>query len=321
MPKHLNAMPGPPVRMYRTPRPSSFIKTKSRYACSPNFGRLKPSSHIAAKMSSPIPSAVQHISTHVLTQLDIHRTKSQSPLFVALQGPQGSGKSYTTFHLAKNLSSPPHNLRVATVSLDDLYLPHSALAQLISHTNNPLLHGRGLPGTHDIPLAIEVLTQLKHINHDGEDHVVHLPVYDKSLFNGQGDRSTQTVPVHAPPHLDVVIVEGWCTGFYPISQEVLDKRWEAWTKKAAICKKEDIIEINEMLEKGYVGIWDLFDSFVQVRKLLLPSTLILVLILASTDKTTHTTPWICCIGIRYHIYVEAPARTCYEGPKWWKRDE
>lgn len=90
--------------------------------------------------------------------------------------------------------------------MDDLYLPHEQLTALASNNpNNGLLHGRGLPGTHDLPLGAEVLNALRHIN-SREGKVVQLPIYDKSQYGGLGDRSQETNEVKGP--LDLVIFEG-----------------------------------------------------------------------------------------------------------------
>ena len=56
---------------------------------------------------APLPKSVEIIAEHVLTQLNNAKNR---PLFVALQGPQGSGKSYTADLLAAHLSAPPHAL-------------------------------------------------------------------------------------------------------------------------------------------------------------------------------------------------------------------
>jgi D-glycerate 3-kinase len=49
-----------------------------------------------------------------------------------------------------------------------------------------------------------------------------LPVFDKSLFGGAGDRSRETVQVQGP--LDVVVLEGWCCGFSPLGEDEIRQR-------------------------------------------------------------------------------------------------
>lgn len=212
-----------------------------------------------------LPASVKLISSHILTCLSAVK---QKPLFVALQGPQGSGKSYLTA-LVKNVLSSQHALRVAVLSIDDLYLPHSSLVSLASeHPGNPLWRGRGQPGTHDVLLGRRVLQALK----DGVGPV-EIPRFEKSLFNGEGDRLPMdgTGTIHNPP-IDVVIMEGWCMGFYPISGEELDRRWSGIWKEEKnkltlqdefVGTKENIELINNKLFE-YTHLWSFFDVFIQV---------------------------------------------------------
>ncbi|KAF8908047.1 hypothetical protein CPB85DRAFT_1223056 [Mucidula mucida] len=211
-------------------------------------------------------ASVDHISQHILKQFAARKAPSQ-PLFVALQGPQGSGKSYLTGLTHKLLSSPPHSLRVATVSIDDLYLTHAGLVDIASkNSDNPLWRGRGQPGTHDINLAIQVLTALR----DTSDVDVEIPVFDKSLFNGEGDRlPMHGNSVHTP--LDVAIVEGWCMGFHPIPSAALHERWSTvWEKEklalgltdAMLGSKQCLEAINKALH-SYLELWSFFDTFIQ----------------------------------------------------------
>lgn len=189
---------------------------------------------------------------------------------VAVQGPQGSGKTYLTTRLRDLLVAAPHSLSVAVLSIDDLYLPHDGLVALAqANSDNRLLRGRGQPGTHDVPLGSDILRKLKRINDFGPGEEVVLPGFDKSLHGGEGDRVPEGTVVRAP--LDVVIFEGWCTGFYPVSAEELDRRWAAPVPdlgadffQAKGFRKEDVIDVNTRL-KDYVEWWEQFDTFIQVR--------------------------------------------------------
>lgn len=206
------------------------------------------------------------VARHILNLLQLTKHR---PLFVGLQGPQGSGKSYKSKLLQNHLSLPPLSLRTAILSIDDLYLPHTTLQSLAeSSPENRLLRGRGQPGTHDIDLGIRIFTALNECQSD-----VELPRFDKSLHNGEGDRLPMDgsgVIIRQPPCLDVVILEGWCVGFYPISTEELEKRWrDEWVKESVIlgidelANLDDITQINEKLRE-YVKLWDHLDTLVQV---------------------------------------------------------
>ncbi|KAI0753104.1 P-loop containing nucleoside triphosphate hydrolase protein [Daedaleopsis nitida] len=227
----------------------------------------------------PLPEAIPHMSSHILAQLDEHRAQhagqrstgeATPPLIVGVQGPQGSGKTFLTSILRDTLQAAPHHLSVAVLSLDDLYLPHEGLVALAqAHPENPLLKGRGQPGTHDVPLGTGVLNKLKQINVPStEEPSVELPSFDKSLFNGEGDRAPGAL---VRPPVDVVLFEGWCVGFYPIPREEVERRWarpllgleDNFLEKRGY-KIENVFEINERL-RDYVSWWDLFDAFIQLK--------------------------------------------------------
>lgn len=189
----------------------------------------------APTLSPIVDHIISTLGNHRRAYLAIDAKRHPPPLFVGLQGPQGSGKSYLSALLPdalasrfatdrENLSDEIHpreppatlSLHTAVLSLDDFYLPHSALNELAKQ--NALWNGRGEPGTHDLELGTQLFSSLKTINDilepnepSGQHPEVQLPVYDKSLHSGKGDRSSETVPVHAP--LDVLIFEGWCVGF------------------------------------------------------------------------------------------------------------
>lgn len=157
-------------------------------------------------------------------------------------------------------------ISTASLSLDDLYLPHAALAALAAaHPTNALVHGRGQPGTHDLALGESVLSALRH------GAPVALPVFDKSLFSGQGDRSALVVPV--PERVDVVIFEGWMLGFGPLDAGEIALRWRdpAFADRLDYAQPfltqhtvEDLDFVNHELAK-YKSLWKGIDCFVMLR--------------------------------------------------------
>ena len=204
---------------------------------------------------------LQHILRHLQRGVGVNK-----PLVVGVQGPQGSGKTFLTKILRDELISPPRDLSVALVSIDDLYLPYPELVRLANnHPHNPLLQGRGLPGTHDVPLAIEILDSLRRINEPDAQGTVSIPIFDKSLHSGRGDRIHQTTVVNRP--LDVIIVEGWCTGFYSIPASAIEERYASnrSPRSSFVYRREDVYEINELL-RPYADWWSAFDTLIQVNK-------------------------------------------------------
>lgn len=222
---------------------------------------------LSTQCHSAAMTTVDIVASHILKHLPNHA----KPLFVAVQGPQGSGKTYLSAQLRNYLTSHPHNLRAALLSIDDLYLPHSKLVELAqSQPPNPLWQGRGPPGTHDVELGVGVLSSLK----DGVQDV-EIPRFDKSLHDGQGDRLPMDgsgVVIKQPPPMDVVILEGWCVGFHPITQSELENRWDGiWKEEreklglpgGSLCSRNDVERINKALI-SYGQLWNFFDVFIEV---------------------------------------------------------
>jgi D-glycerate 3-kinase len=130
-------------------------------------------------------------------------------LVFGLSGAQGTGKS-TLARLLKRLLERLYRLRVAIVSLDDLYL---TAAERLHRAEkfHPLLVTRGVPGTHDVSLGLRTLAALR------DEKPLALPRFDKS----RDDRApVSTWPRWSGP-CDVVLFEGWCVGARPQRTEEL----------------------------------------------------------------------------------------------------
>jgi D-glycerate 3-kinase len=170
--------------------------------------------------------------------------QSAKPLVVGVCGAQGSGKSTVSAALAARFE------RAVTFSIDDLYLGRAARADLASQIH-PLLATRGVPGTHDPMLGIEVLNALVR----GE--FVALPRFDKAT----DDR----VPVERWPMAEasreVVIFEGWCVGARPQSaQDLVDpvNRLEAEEDPDGRWR----LSVNDALGGAYQTLFDGIDMLV-----------------------------------------------------------
>lgn len=186
---------------------------------------------------------------------------SSCPLMVGLQGPQGCGKTTLCNGLVGELSN--RGLKAAVLSLDDLYRTHDGLKQLAEkHPDNPLLSGRGPPGTHDVELATRVLNAVQHINESSTP--VDLPIFDKSLCDGQGDRSKDTVQIKAP--IDIFVLEGWSMGFAPLSTDALEKRIKAKDGKYFTQQTEQSLsDLNTYLSEVVTKVYPCFKVLVQVE--------------------------------------------------------
>ncbi|KAF1986538.1 D-glycerate 3-kinase-like protein [Aulographum hederae CBS 113979] len=153
-------------------------------------------------------------------------SKQLQPFVLGLTGLQGSGKSTWTSRIHTTLRDT-HGFKVVSVSLDDFYLNHDNLVRLReSNSDNLLLRTRGQPGSHDEALAQSFFDSLT------KDHgTISIPAFDKSCFNGEGDRvpTEQWERIDADPPVDVVVFEGWCIGFRPLSDDGLDRKWKTAT--------------------------------------------------------------------------------------------
>ncbi|HJP67561.1 MAG TPA: kinase [Sphingomicrobium sp.] len=130
-------------------------------------------------------------------------TWPRKPLVVGLCGAQGSGKSTVSAALTANFKGS------VTFSIDDLYLGRAARSALAKRIH-PLLATRGVPGTHDPMLGVEVLDTLKR------GRSVAIPHFDKA----SDDRVPCEEWSHVEPGCELVIFEGWCVGARP--QEAVD---------------------------------------------------------------------------------------------------
>jgi D-glycerate 3-kinase len=136
--------------------------------------------------------------------LAAYRSRSGGPAVLAVNGGQGSGKSTLAALVAVQLERR-RGLRAAVLSLDDLYLPR-AERQRLARTVHPLFATRGVPGTHDPALGVQVLEALT----DGAGTVA-VPAFDKA----RDDRLPEAAWRRVEAPVDVVLFEGWCVGARP----------------------------------------------------------------------------------------------------------
>jgi len=144
--------------------------------------------------------AVQATLIEAIVQARARRARG---LVVGLCGPQGSGKSTMAGALETRLRAEA-GLKVARLSLDDLYLPGRERARLAADIH-PLLRTRGVPGTHDVARGVALLQGLPDA---AAGERTALPRFDKGLDEPCDPALEEAFSGPA----DVVLFEGWCVG-------------------------------------------------------------------------------------------------------------
>lgn len=160
------------------------------------------------------------------------------PVF-AIAGLQGTGKSTLSAQVVALAAA--RGRKVVALSIDDFYLGHAA-RQRLGREIHPLCATRGVPGTHDVALACEVLDALS------AGREAALPRFDKIA----DDRLPESQwPV---ARADLVILEGWFLKVPPQpageledplnaleATEDPDGTWRRWA--------------NDALARDYPALW------------------------------------------------------------------
>ena len=136
-------------------------------------------------------------------RLHEHQKGAKTPFIVGINGCQGSGKSTLTDFISAYLSSI-YAHSVVQLSIDDFYLDKSSRNALAIKVH-PLLATRGVPGTHNISLALSTIEKLK------QPGSVALPRFNKATDNPYP--KSEWPQASAPP--DIIILEGWCVNTPP----------------------------------------------------------------------------------------------------------
>lgn len=145
----------------------------------------------------------------------IYKQRDQStPWLIGLQGTQGSGKS-TVCLFIKALLETCFNFNVVVLSIDDFYKTQLQRKQL-SKDVHPLFITRGVPGTHDIPLALNTIESLSSLK---EDESYKLPTFNKALDEREDESKWRSIT----GKVDIILLEGWCIGIPSQRSSLLNK--------------------------------------------------------------------------------------------------
>ncbi|MGB1333945.1 MAG: hypothetical protein ACPG57_03485 [Porticoccaceae bacterium] len=175
-----------------------------------------------------------------------------SPQVIGINGCQGSGKSTLADYLCTVVAQ---RLGVTTVSLslDDFYLTKTERNHLAAKVH-PLLATRGVPGTHDVQLAMDSIKSLVA----GQKTLITR--FDKSIDDRAAAASLKTTE----GKIGLIVVEGWCLGAKPESTEKLiqpinsleenddrDGIWRAY--------------VNRALQNDYPPLFALVDELIMLQ--------------------------------------------------------
>lgn len=162
-------------------------------------------------------------------------------------GGQGTGKSTLCVVLKEILSYL--GFSTGNLSLDDLYLTYVERQEL--QQQEPSLKWRGPPGTHEISLGIKIIEQCLDEDYTAQ---ISLPRFDKSLHNGEGDRTDPEI-IDKP---DILLFEGWFVGVQPIQKALFDNC------PPPIVTEEDrqFAIVNNQRLQAYVPLWSKLDNLI-----------------------------------------------------------
>ena len=177
----------------------------------------------------------------LLSQAYKLKNNSSGRKLIGLSALPGTGKS-TLGNWLESISTKL-NFKIAVISIDDFYLPSKEMQLAIK--DNPWDVSRGFPGSHSINLMLDTLIKWK------DTGKLRVPVFDKSLRDGLGDRSHWREDRH-----DVLIIEGWLLGVTPLTIKSNDNELISPTLSL-----EESIYRNKIQEnlKFYLDIWNLID--------------------------------------------------------------
>lgn len=182
------------------------------------------------------------------------RSNRGSTRVIGINGAQGTGKSTLAKLLQKLLRVD--GVKVANLSIDDFYFS-SANRQALAKSIHPLLRSRGVPGTHDVSLAINTLETLKTMS---EIESFALPHFDKAT--DEPAPHDEWVSIAGP--VDLVILEGWFVGAPPMEPDSL-------TLNANPLESEEDKElvwrqyVSEKLAVDYQPLFALLDELVLLK--------------------------------------------------------
>ena len=144
----------------------------------------------------------------IATEIGNRFLNTKATQVIGINGCQGSGKSTLAEYLCMSIEQK-FKIQTISLSMDDFYLKKSERNQLAKAVH-PLLAIRGVPGTHDIELAVYTIKSLML------GKTTKIPRFDKSIDDRVSNQTEQLTG-----EVGVIIIEGWCFGSEPQSENEL----------------------------------------------------------------------------------------------------
>ncbi|MBH0063204.1 HAD-IIB family hydrolase [Pseudoalteromonas sp. NZS71] len=203
-----------------------------------------------------LPLKYQYLSEQYFVPLAhdiLESKKTNTPIFVAINGCQGSGKTTLADFLVTWFSKNTP-LNSVALSIDDFYLAKQARSELAKDVH-PLFTTRGVPGTHDVALMNSTITNLLA----GEVNVP-LPRFNKH----EDDCVPASDWLTNEKSVDIVILEGWCVGSEP---QPLFSLSEPLNELEQQFDKEGVWRrcVNSCLANEYKAVFNLIDYTVMLK--------------------------------------------------------
>ena len=181
--------------------------------------------------------------------------KRSKPYFICFTGGQGSGKTTLSFFIQKVLNEICKRPAMG-FSIDDIYKSQEERKSL-ANSIHPLCYVRGVPGTHDIDMGLDLIEELSQASPDHETRIPafckpkdkHYPIEEWPIYRGKPD---------------FIFFDAWCGGAKPLPEE----NWlppfnslEAEEDPEGVWSKWS----NQELSKEYQTLFSMFDLLLMIK--------------------------------------------------------
>ena len=184
-----------------------------------------------------------------------HFPKSEKPYFLCFTGGQGSGKTTLSFFVQKVLTEILNRPSMG-FSIDDIYKSQEERKSLAKEIH-PLCYVRGVPGTHDINMGLDLIEKLSCAK---PNTVTRIPSFCKP----EDQHYPQEIWPTYRGKPDFIFFDAWCGGARPVPEE----NWSPPFNKLEM--EEDPNGIwskwsNKELSKDYQTLFSKFDLLLMIK--------------------------------------------------------